>query len=228
MTEPSRALKRGCEQHGVRIDYRPPATPRFGGHIERLMVTLTALVHALPGTTSSNPIARGDYPSEQKAVLTLRAFERILALEILGPYHNHGKLKQPIRPVRGFKTLKTAYATIEGFEVMRAAQRPGRSLQYHARHPRRGTRRRARLRARRLRYLGGSQVRQRAARTRNSLMEMLTRWRPSARPLPADCNRASAASLDWSGRLVASVACTAAGRDVTKSDVAAAVGRWVV
>jgi putative transposase len=84
----SRALKRGCQQHGVRIDYRPPATPRFGGHIERLMGTLMTRVHALPGTTSSNPMARGDYPSEQKAVLTLRAFERILALEILGPYHN--------------------------------------------------------------------------------------------------------------------------------------------
>ena len=33
---------------------------------------------------------------------------------------DHGKLKLLIRPVRGFKTLKTAYATIKGFEVMRA------------------------------------------------------------------------------------------------------------
>lgn len=33
---------------------------------------------------------------------------------------DHGKLKQLIRPVRGFKTLKMAYATINGFEVMRA------------------------------------------------------------------------------------------------------------
>lgn len=33
---------------------------------------------------------------------------------------DHGKLKQLIRPVRGFKSLKTAYATIKGFEVMRA------------------------------------------------------------------------------------------------------------
>jgi IS6 family transposase len=31
---------------------------------------------------------------------------------------DHGKLKQPIRPIRGSKTLKTAYATIAGFEVM--------------------------------------------------------------------------------------------------------------
>jgi putative transposase len=91
----SKALRRGCQQHGIRIDYRPPpsraqspSTPRFGGHIERLMGTLMTRVHALPGTTSSNVAARGDYPAEQKAILTLREFERILALEILGPYHN--------------------------------------------------------------------------------------------------------------------------------------------
>ena len=33
---------------------------------------------------------------------------------------DHGKLKHLIRPVRGFKTLKTAYATIRGCDVMRA------------------------------------------------------------------------------------------------------------
>ena len=32
---------------------------------------------------------------------------------------DHGKLKRLIHPVRGFKTLKTAYSTIKGFEVMR-------------------------------------------------------------------------------------------------------------
>ena len=36
---------------------------------------------------------------------------------------DHGKLKQLIRPVRGFKTLKTACATIKGFEVMRALKK---------------------------------------------------------------------------------------------------------
>jgi len=36
---------------------------------------------------------------------------------------DHRKLKQLIRPVRGFKTLKTAYATIMGFEVMRALRK---------------------------------------------------------------------------------------------------------
>ena len=36
---------------------------------------------------------------------------------------DHGKLKQLIRPVRGFKTMKTAYATIKGFEVTRALRK---------------------------------------------------------------------------------------------------------
>ena len=93
----SRAFERGCQQHGVRIEYRPPATPRFGGHIERLMGTLMGRVHALPGSTSSNVTARGDYDAEAKAVLSFREFERILALEVLGPYHNelHSGLGRP-------------------------------------------------------------------------------------------------------------------------------------
>lgn len=36
---------------------------------------------------------------------------------------DHGKLKQLIRPVRGFKTMRTAYATIKGFEVMHALRK---------------------------------------------------------------------------------------------------------
>jgi transposase, IS6 family len=36
---------------------------------------------------------------------------------------DHGKLKQLIRPVRGFKSMKTAYATIEGFAVRRALRK---------------------------------------------------------------------------------------------------------
>ena len=32
---------------------------------------------------------------------------------------DHGKLKRLINPVRGFQSMKTAYATIRGFEMMR-------------------------------------------------------------------------------------------------------------
>src|SRR5699024_12374821 len=36
---------------------------------------------------------------------------------------DHGKLKLLIKPVRGFKSIPTAYATIKGFEVMRALRK---------------------------------------------------------------------------------------------------------
>jgi putative transposase len=93
----ARAFERGCQQYGIRIEYRPPATPRFGGHIERLMGTLMGRVHAFPGSTSSNVAARGNYDAEARAILSFREFERILALEVLGPYHNeiHSALGRP-------------------------------------------------------------------------------------------------------------------------------------
>lgn len=43
---------------------------------------------------------------------------------------DHGKLKQLIKPVRGFKTMKAAYATIKGFEVM-LALRKGQSRSFN-------------------------------------------------------------------------------------------------
>ncbi len=36
----------------------------------------------------------------------------------------HGKLKRLISPVRGFQSMKTAYATIKGFEIMRMFKTP--------------------------------------------------------------------------------------------------------
>ena len=47
----SEALRRGCEQYGITIDYRPVRTPHYGGHIERLIGTMMGKVHLLPGTT---------------------------------------------------------------------------------------------------------------------------------------------------------------------------------
>jgi IS6 family transposase len=36
---------------------------------------------------------------------------------------DHGALKRVIRPTRGFQTMKTAAATIKGFEIMRMIRR---------------------------------------------------------------------------------------------------------
>lgn len=83
----SDALVRGCQEYGVQLDHRPRARPHFGGHIERYIGTMMGAVHLLPGTTFSNVSEKGDYPSEERARLTLPELERWLALQIAGVYH---------------------------------------------------------------------------------------------------------------------------------------------
>lgn len=93
----SEALRRGCEQHGIQLDYRPPGEPHYGGIVERIIGTAMHMIHdELPGTTFSNPDQRGEYDSENKAALTLRELERWLTLAV-GTYHGsvHNGLLQP-------------------------------------------------------------------------------------------------------------------------------------
>ncbi len=78
----SEALRRGCEQHGIRLRYRPPGQPHFGGIIERLIGTMMQMVHELPGTTFSSTADRGGYDSSGKAALTLGELQRWLALAV--------------------------------------------------------------------------------------------------------------------------------------------------
>ncbi len=46
---------------------------------------------------------------------------------------DHGKLKRLINPVRGFQSLKTAFATIRGFEVMRMFRKGQFDIWLHGR-----------------------------------------------------------------------------------------------
>jgi putative transposase len=62
------ALQRGCEAHGIKLDYRPLGQPHFGGIVERVIGTMMDLIHRLPGTTFSNVKERENYPSEKKAL----------------------------------------------------------------------------------------------------------------------------------------------------------------
>jgi putative transposase len=71
----------------IAIEWRPPGLPHFGGVVERVIGTLMQLVHALPGTTFSNPTQRGDYDSDKTACLTLEELERWLAVAITKYYH---------------------------------------------------------------------------------------------------------------------------------------------
>lgn len=91
----SEALRRGCEQHGIELSYRPPGRPHYGGIVERVIGTAMRQVHELPGTTFSNPVERGRYDSDRMAMLTLRELEKWLALAVAS-YHGtiHSTLDQ--------------------------------------------------------------------------------------------------------------------------------------
>jgi len=93
----SEALRRGCQQYGIGIDYRPVATPHYGGHIERLIGTMMGKVHLLPGTTFSDTRIKGDLDPEKTAAMTLDELQRWLVHAIAGEYHNsvHSALHVP-------------------------------------------------------------------------------------------------------------------------------------
>lgn len=91
----SEALTRGCEQHGINLDYRPLGRPHYGGIVERVIGTAMREIHELPGTTFSNPGERGRYDSEKMATLTLYELEKWLTLAA-ATYHGtvHSTLGQ--------------------------------------------------------------------------------------------------------------------------------------
>ena len=81
------ALVRGCQEHGVIFNYRPVATPHYGGHIERLVGTMMGEVHLLPGTTFSNVAEKGEYDSERHAAMTVAELDIWLTRQIAVLYH---------------------------------------------------------------------------------------------------------------------------------------------
>ncbi len=93
----SRAFQRGCEEHGIHVDWRPPGAPRYGGHIERLISTQISALHVIRGSTGSSVSDRQGRDAQSRATLTMRELERWLLLEILGKYHHkvHAALHRP-------------------------------------------------------------------------------------------------------------------------------------
>lgn len=90
-------LEKACQNYGIALRFRPVRQPHYGGHIERFLGTFAARIHALPGTTFSNPSERGAYDSERHAALTLSEFEKWLATYIVEVYHRevHSALGMP-------------------------------------------------------------------------------------------------------------------------------------
>lgn len=89
-------LERACQEYGIEINFRPVATPNYGGHIERLLGTVLREIHTLPGTTFSNIADRKHYDAEGNACFTLKELEKWLAMFIVNVYHQrpHSGIKQ--------------------------------------------------------------------------------------------------------------------------------------
>lgn len=94
----AKAVEQFCLEAQIELHFMGVAQPELKGSIERLFGTLSRdLFHKLPGTVFHNPEARGDYPSEERAALTLEAFTEILVRWIVDVYH-----QTPHRGLNGY------------------------------------------------------------------------------------------------------------------------------
>lgn len=93
----SLAFRRGCEEHGIQLNYRPVGSPHYGGTIERLIGTAVGRCHLLPGTTKNSVKAKGEYDPQKHATLTLSDVRRWFVEQLLGHYHlrEHRMLRIP-------------------------------------------------------------------------------------------------------------------------------------
>lgn len=96
-------LKMACRNYNINLEFRPVATPQYGGHIERYLGTFGTEVHDLTGTTFSSPELRKHYDSEARAALTLSEFEQWLTLYITKVYHVKEHTSLGISPLQKYK-----------------------------------------------------------------------------------------------------------------------------
>jgi len=81
-------LQRVCERRGITLQHRRLKTEGDGGHIESFLKTINLKLQTLAGSTFSNPQAKGDYPSDKYAHMTVRELETFLGHFIAGEYAN--------------------------------------------------------------------------------------------------------------------------------------------
>ncbi len=83
----SLSFRLGCQRHGIRNDYRPVRTPRYGGTVERLIGTFMRRMRLIPGNTYNEILGTRTPYAEQNAVLTLEDLERWFANEVTAYHH---------------------------------------------------------------------------------------------------------------------------------------------
>jgi putative transposase len=74
---------------GITTDIPPQGLPQLRATIERYFETIgTNLLPRLSGRSFSNVVQRGDYPSEERTVLSVHEFSKILVRWVVDVYHN--------------------------------------------------------------------------------------------------------------------------------------------
>ena len=119
-------LFRAVDKHGQLIDFMLSDRRSAKAAYRFLRKALKMMSDYPPCSITTDRLA--SYP---KAIRRLQS-EGLLSKDVehrTSKYLNnvieadHGALKRVIRPTRGFQRMKTAYATIKGFEVMRMIRR---------------------------------------------------------------------------------------------------------
>jgi transposase-like protein len=127
-------LFRAVDKHGQLIAFMLSDRRNTNAAYRFLRKALKTMGHYPPSSITTDKLA--SYP---KAILRLQN-EGLLPNDVVhrtSKYLNnileadHGALKRVIRPTRGFQSMKTAGATLKGFEVMRMVRR-GHCMLRHA------------------------------------------------------------------------------------------------
>lgn len=115
----------GVNSIGATLLFPPVAIPELRAHEERFFGNLSQnLAPYLSGRTFHNPVARGDYPTEDRAALDDEDLTRILSLYIIDYYHNrrHRGLNGQ-SPANRWRELEDQFAVTEPADIhtLRAA-----------------------------------------------------------------------------------------------------------
>lgn len=96
----SEALESACLEMGIQILFCGSKTPQHKGAIERFFRTMNkGLIHRVPGSVFSSVDERGDYASEEKAVVDMETLIHLLTKWIVDVYN--------VTMHRGIKALPT-------------------------------------------------------------------------------------------------------------------------
>ena len=93
-----------CEVNGIEARKRPKGAPNFAGHIESLFRTFLQKVHELEGARFANWVARMEYDTTGRAIMTIQEFRRWFTIFITKYYHqkSHSGLAE-LPPIKAWE-----------------------------------------------------------------------------------------------------------------------------